>query len=114
MTKKMLVPSDSQGIEIGTGFAIPVIGAGLLIVPGGVRTERGAVVYTGKNLEPSDLMNRLAEIHVEQSAEQLALLARFLGGVAQAKIGDIVTVSSSGEIEVAGRIVSANTRPKLP
>ncbi|WP_156098582.1 hypothetical protein [Thermopetrobacter sp. TC1] len=117
MTKKMLksVLHDGDKWQYEQSWLMPLWaedGIIFVTVPGAKPRQFGMVVYTGVELSPMDLLERMEEkgIQVLNSDKQLYVLSEFLRLIPNFRIGDIVRCTYKGgslqlekEISLAAR-----------
>lgn len=122
MTKKMLKSVLNNGGEwqYEQSWLMPLYskdGIIFITVPGARPRQFGMVVYTGVELSPMDLMEKMEEegIQVLNSDKQLFVLGEYLRLIPNFRIGDIVRCSyEDGSIHLEKEISLAARAQRNP
>ncbi len=124
MTKKMLVPvvDDKKNWRDERGWFVPLWtkeGIRCIAVPGSKPRQFGLVVYTGKEISASDLIEVMHKNGADIScmAQQRSLLEEFLELVSRFRIGDIVCgVDDNGKLRLEKKtsLVATVQKSRLP
>ncbi|PCJ07175.1 MAG: hypothetical protein COB16_11895 [Rhodobacteraceae bacterium] len=101
-TKKALVPVVNGKITKGRAFALPVFRPEpcLVAVPKGDVCHIAALVYTGREITPKDILEKLTTNGVVVGIEQepyLDFARHYLDCVKQFKVGDFVQLDEAQE-----------------